>query len=215
VRRIVVPKNAGVYSALGMLMSDLRRDYVRTEVQLLQKKHLKKIKATFKSVEKEAYAAYQKDKFKKREVSFKYFMDLRYFGQEHFVKTSIGKTLIIEDILENFHAEHLKRFAFQLKETSVEIVNFHLVAEVKVKKPVIPKVAAQGKKLKDAIIDEQEVDFDELGIAKSKFYSRSLLAPGMKIKGPAIISEAATSTVLPPGFILEVDDFENLIIRLK
>jgi N-methylhydantoinase A len=210
---VIIPVNAGVYSALGMLMSDLRRDYLRTDVMTLEKEAFKKIKSTFTNMEKEAIAAYQTDGFKEKNIVFEYFTDLRYAGQEHFVKVQINKNAANKEIIaEQFHIQHKKRFSFQLEETPIEIVNFHLVAKVEVTKPIIPKIKPSGKKLSAALFAEELVDFDELNVHKAAFYNRTHLEAGMIINGPAIISEQATSTVVPPNFKVTVDDYENLIL---
>lgn len=72
-----------------------------------------------------------------------------------------------------------------------------------------------GKSVEDALFDNREVDFDDLGICRTNFYHRDLLEPDMVIDGPAIIAEKATTTVVTPLHVVKVDAFGNLILTLK
>ncbi|HAY3535756.1 hydantoinase/oxoprolinase family protein [Elizabethkingia anophelis] len=212
---VIVPLNAGVFSAFGMLMSDLRRDYIRTDVSILSHENRGNIKETFKEMEQVGIDAYKRDGYPLQDILFEYYLDLRYEGQEHSVKLKLNQieNINIEETEIDFHKLHEKRFAFQLPDTGIEIVNFHLVAEVEVNKPLIAKVPVTGMMLKEAILTEDIVDYDELGIHMSIFYNREKLEPGMGIQGPAIIVEKASSTVVPPQHQLRVDEYANLIIN--
>ncbi|WP_299671230.1 hydantoinase/oxoprolinase family protein [uncultured Polaribacter sp.] len=212
---IIVPLNAGVFSAFGMLMSDLRRDYIRTDVMRLNVANFSTLKDVFHDMRNEAIKAYEIDLYQKEDIQFEYFLDLRYDGQEHSVKLMLPDLnhLKMDEIETNFHQLHKKRYAFNLKETKIEIVNYHLVAEVIVNKPVIGKVESKGSTIEDALIATEKVDFDESGIHDSKFYDRDKLDPGMTIEGPAIIVEQSTSTVVPPKHQFKIDDYANIIIN--
>lgn len=214
VKELIIPPHAGVFSAFGMLMSDLRRDYIRTNVVVLTDSQKKLIKNLFSEMRNKATSDYKEDGYRASEVKFTHYADLRYSGQEHYVKVQLNnfsdKTELGE-IIEDFHKAHKKQYSFNLQ-TTVELVNFHLVAEVEVKKPDFPKLKVTRKKVKDAIFGKQEVDFDDLGKHSTSFYSRELLEPDMIIRGPAVIAEAATTTIVPPKHKLEMDVYGNLII---
>jgi N-methylhydantoinase A len=211
---VIVPLNASVFSAFGMLMSDLRRDYIRTDVMDLNHNKFNILKSVFKEMKNVAIIAYERDLYKKEDITFEYYLDLRYDGQEHSVKLNLGdvNSLQIKVIENGFHQLHKKRYAFSLEDTKIEIVNYHLVAEVIVNKPIIAKVTSKGSPISDALIASENVDFDESGIHLSNFYDREKLEPGMKIAGPAIIVEQSTSTVIPPNNQFLIDEYANIII---
>ncbi|MDE0472037.1 MAG: hypothetical protein OXH57_08860, partial [Ekhidna sp.] len=205
---------AGVFSAFGMLMSDIRRDYIRTHVVALSSENRHLIQETFTDMEFEAIENFKIDGYKRDKVKFTYHADLRYAGQEHYVKiilSGFSKNTPLEEIIDNFHVEHKRQYAFDL-DASVELVNFHLVAEVKVEKPDFPKIENKGSTIKEAQFDIRNVDFDDLGIHKTKFFHRDLLEPEMIISGPAIIAEKETTTVVTPIHTLQVDVCGNLIL---
>jgi N-methylhydantoinase A len=120
----------------------------------------------------------------------------------------------LDTIISHFHKEHKKQYSFQL-DAPVELVNFHLVAEVAVEKPDFPTLQKTGKKVEDAIFDTRKVDFDDLGIQSTTFFHRHLLEPDMSISGPAIIAEKDTSTVVTPVHKLNIDIYGNLILTLQ
>ena len=217
VSELIVPPHAGVFSAFGMLMSDIRRDYIRTNVITLEPEQRTTIQTTFKEMENEAIKNFKSDGYKEDDVKFTYYTDLRYAGQEHYVKVLLSNfddTTPLESIIRHFHKEHKKHYSFEL-DTTVELVNFHLVAEVVVDKPDFPKLDVTGKKVEDAHFDTREVDYDDLGIQQTAFYHRNLLEPKMKIKGPAVIAEKATTTMVTPLHIINVDEYGNLILTLQ
>lgn len=211
---VIVPLNAGVFSAFGMLMSDLRRDYIRTDVMSLNEDNFSSLKDVFQEMKDEAITAYERDNFQKEEIKFEFYLDLRYNGQEHSVKLRLSdlNNLNMDVIEKDFHSLHKKRYAFSLLDTKIEIVNYHLVAEVIVNKPVIGKVEAKGNSIEDAVIATEEVDFDVSGTHKSRFFDREKLEPGMSIEGPAVIVEDSTSTVVPPNYQFKIDEYANIII---
>ena len=217
VPELIIPSHAGVFSAFGMLMSDIRRDYIRTNVLTLSNNQKDVIESTFSEMKEEAILNFKTDNYRQDEMKFTYYADLRYAGQEHYVKVlldNFSKDTSLETIITHFHKEHKKQYSFQL-EAPVELVNFHLVAEVEVEKPNFPKITITGKKVEEAIFDTKEVDFDDLGIHKTNFYHRNFLEPNMTIKGPAIIAEKATTTIVTPVHKLKVDDYGNLILTLQ
>jgi len=216
VLELIIPLHAGVFSAFGMLMSDIRRDYIRTNVLTLIAKQKEVIIATFNDIKKEAILNFKADNIALEKIKFTYYADLRYAGQEHYVKVlldNFSEQTSLEEIITHFHKEHKKHYSFEL-EAAVELVNFHLVAEVEVDKPDFPKITVTNKKIQEAIFDERKVDFDDLGVHNTTFYHRDLLEPNMTFKGPAIVAEKATTTVVSPLHTVNIDTYGNLILTL-
>lgn len=217
VSELIIPQHAGVFSAFGMLMSNIRRDYIRTNVLILSENKKNAIVTTFNEMKQEAILSFEEDKISSNEVKFTYYADLRYVGQEHYVKVLLEdfcKDISLKNIIKHFHKEHKKHYSFKL-DSVVELVNFHLVGEVVVDKPGFPKISITNWGIKNAVFDKRDVDFDDLGVHNTTFYHRHLLEPNMKFKGPAIISEKGTTTVVTPLHKVNVDQYGNLIITLE
>jgi len=216
VSELIVPPHAGVFSAFGMLMSDIRRDYIRTNVCTLRENQKNLIVATFNEIKEEAISNFKADDTSSEKVKFTYYADLRYAGQEHYVKVLLdhfSEQTSLDEIIEHFHHEHKKQYSFAL-DAVVELVNFHLVAEVPVDKPDFPKMSVTNKQIEDAIFEQRAVDFDDLGVHTTPFYHRDLLEPNMTFKGPAVIAEKATTTVVTPLHRVNIDQYGNLILTI-
>ena len=176
----------------------------------------KTLSTNFQDIKNEALANFKKDNYEEAQVDFSYYADLRYMGQEHYVKVKLEISSItnsLEEVIADFHKEHQRQFTFQLN-APVELVNYHLVAEVEVDKPDFPKIKSLGKEIQEAIFDKREVDFDDLGKQQTSFYRREDLDPGMTFSGPAIIAEKSTTTVVTPKHQVVVDEYGNLILTL-
>ncbi|HVW68486.1 MAG TPA: hydantoinase/oxoprolinase family protein [Steroidobacteraceae bacterium] len=219
VPRVIVPVNSAVFSAWGMLLTDLRRDYVSTHLLPLDGPRASAVVSQFRTMEAEAVANMKRDGFQSDAagLEFEHLLDMRYQGQEHTVKISVdlgGGRVDIGKVTDLFHATHEKRYTYRLA-NPVQIVNFHLVARAPVPKPVLPKAAVTGRKLADTILGSRRVDFDVDGVVKAVTYDGSLLEPGLHLRGPAVIQEPAVTLVVPPGGQVSVDDYGNYHIELE
>lgn len=209
---VIIPVNAGVFSAFGMLMSDLRRDYFRTHIIPLNQDCHHLLTETFEDMAQQAVVKYKEDNYEGNEITFEYYLDIRYEGQEHFVKVKMQRDTAIEEVVNSFHHSHNNQYSFRLDDTPAEIVNFHLVASVEVSKPLIPEMSKTGHSLEDALVWKELVDFDEFGKHHTPFFEREKLNPGTVLNGPAIVVEATTSSVIPPEHQLTIDKFGSIII---
>ncbi|MFZ7102892.1 MAG: hydantoinase/oxoprolinase family protein [Peptococcaceae bacterium] len=215
VGKLIVPNMPGTFSAWGMLMTDLRQDFVQTRIMPVIGCDLEKINSIYEEMEKEAMIIYQKQGIDLEQIIFVKTADLRYIGQEHTVKTLVGSKVLqsndLDGIRKAFDQNHYQQYAFSLPDSPAEFVNFGLTALGTVNKPEIKKIGKKDSPA-EALKGERLVEFEDLGRLNSKVYNRELLGPGYKISGPAIIEETKSVTVLYPGQTLEVDDYGNLII---
>ncbi len=212
VPHVIVPVNSSVFSAWGMLLTDLRRDYLQTRLTRLDPVSAPQIAEGFAAIEQQAGADYGQG-----DVGFEHFLDMRYIGQEHTVKIAAVRspdgTIDVEATREAFHAAHEKRFTYRLP-NPIEIVNFHLVATVAVPKPDLAEKSVTGLALEEAVIGRRTVDFDQHGIHEAVIYDGLRLEPGMSFAGPAIVQEPSVTCVVPPPHRVSVDRFGNYHIHL-
>jgi N-methylhydantoinase A len=216
--KVVIPMNSSVFSAWGMLMTDLRRDYLRTQVIELRPEASEEIAGTFATMEQQAVDSFAADPLAgKLPLALKRFADMRYSGQEHTVKVELPDGSIdaaaVESSLTRFHETHEREYTFRLPNT-VEIVNFHLVVYGRVKKHEPEKLANTGRAVSAAVTGARRVDYDEQGVHEATIYDRGRLEPGMEFAGPCVVEEPAATVVVPPGHQVSVDPFGNLHIRL-
>lgn len=210
VAKVIVPGNSSVFSALGMLLTDLRQDFVRTRLTPLTRQEIVGIADTFADIEAAAASELGSE-----DLSFERRAHLRYQGQEHTVDVPFatdGDDLAAETIAR-FHAAHEKRFTYRL-DLPVQLVNFHVVAVRQVGKPEIAERAVTGAEVASAEIGKRSVDFDAFGIQDARVYDGFKLEPGMTILGPAVIQEPSVTLPIRPGARVEVDRLGNYHVHL-
>ena len=216
--KVIIPINSSVFSAWGMLMSDLRRDFILTKLNKMNIDSLGSINDTFKKMESKAIANFKKEKLQKNVIEFQRFASLRYLGQDHSVEVLLpngkyGKKEL-QKILNSFHDQYEKEFTYKL-DNLVELIQFHLVAIAKIEKPKLEKRKKTGKKVKEAIKSKRKVDFDQMGERVSDIYDFDKLEPNMSFSGPAIVEDPSTTIVIFPGQQCKVDDYANLHINIQ
>lgn len=218
VPRVIVPVNSAVFSAWGMLLTDLRRDYLQTCPLVVRADNANALADAFAVLARQAKEDYTADGvgLGSHGIQFDYYADMRYRGQEHTVKISfpfIDGRVDLETAIDRFHSAHEKHFTYRL-ETDVQIVNVHLVANVAVVKPDLVKKPVTGRHAQDAVLHVRKVDFDRHGIHDVAIYDGLKLEPGMKLGGPAIVQEPSVSMVVSPGHAVSIDDYGNYHVAI-
>jgi N-methylhydantoinase A len=219
VPKVIVPVNSAVFSAWGMLLTDLRRDLIQTQLLALDASNRERIAAQIRTLESEAADSFRRDgaRLDGPGLVCEYMLDLRYQGQEHTVKVPIAAGaggVDIQAIADGFHAAHEKRFTYRLA-AAIQIVNFHLIARIPVAKPELPKRQMQGLKLADAVKSRRRVDFDAHGVHEALIYDGERLEHGMRFSGPAIVQEPMVTLVVPPGAEVTLDEYGSYHVALN
>ena len=217
IKRVVIPKQSSVFSAWGMLLSDLRRDYLQTQiVDLSAPGAAAQLDENLRQLEAKALQEYSAEDIDPARVHFLRYARCRYQNQEHSVEIVLPDGEIaaeqIEAIRQRFDTDYEREYTYRL-EAPVELVAYHLVAMAEVDKLTPEKLPTTGRKLEDTVKEEREVDFVEAGIQRATIYDGDSLEPGMEFLGPAIIEEAGATTVVPPGLPCSVDDYGDYQIR--
>ena len=214
--KVIIPAHSAVFSAWGMLMSDLRRDYIRTRPLQIVDGTETTIDATYIEMEEQAREAFVNEGLPESKLYFERFLDLRYEGQEHSVRISVPNTEItlqeLDDLIVRFHDAYEREYTYRLN-NNVELVTFQLVAFASVDLPELSKIETQGN-VENAVKSKRSVDFDDHGTLTATIYDRSKLPAAAIINGPAIVEEAGSTTVVFPGQVLEVDEYGNLHIKI-
>ncbi|HEX9680829.1 MAG TPA: hydantoinase/oxoprolinase family protein [Anaerolineales bacterium] len=217
IKKVLIPTEPAVFSAWGMLMTDLRRDYIRTLITRTDQVNPARLNAIYAEVEAQALQDLTTEGVPEGDMDFQRYADMRYTGQEHTVKVRLPAGAIddraMPDINERFHALHEQTYTFRLA-TPVELVNYHLTAVGRVKKPEFRKLDGRQGKLADARKGARRVNFDELGFAEAAIYERERLPVGVSVKGPAVVEEPASTTVVFPDQKLTRDEFGFLLIEM-
>jgi N-methylhydantoinase A len=216
-KKVVIPVEPAVFSAWGMLMTDLRQDYIRTFIARTDLVQPEAVDTIFAEMEAQAVEDLASQAVDKADMVFQRFADMRYMGQEHTVKVPLPAGKITTDkmpeINERFHQLHEHAYTFRL-DAPVELVNYHLTALGSVEKPTLKKLDGRGGSLEKARKGVRRVNFDELGFHQATIYERAHLPIGVGIRGPLVIEEPAATTVVFPDQQVTKDRYGFLHIKM-
>lgn len=216
---VLVPRAPGQFSAWGMLMTDLRKDYVRTDVMSFGVETVDQLDDRFGEMTAHAYDAFADEGIEQEAVTLVRRADLRYAGQEHTVTTPLPKESdridesIVASTIERFHQLHEKTYNFHLDDP-VEVVNLRLTATATVPHPRVASLDRHGD-VEDAVKETRPVDYGDEGEHESRVYERDQLPVDTTLDGPAIVEEPACTTLVHPDQQLTVDEYGNLHLRTR
>ena len=225
--QVIVPALPGALSALGILASDVVKDYSRTVLwRVAGEIPLVRLKQEFAELEKRAATVFEQEGWPGR-AGYERSVDVRYRGQGYELSIPLSKNL-----LKEFEREHRRRYGYIHPNREVELVTLRLRAVVKSPRLEITAAHAgriDSRKTSHAVTDtlsgsgratlasfsasEVRVLFGGKKL-KTKIHSRDNLHPDKKYSGPAIITEYSATTVIPPGKRFHLDRAGNLIITI-
>lgn len=219
VPEVIVPPYPGITSAVGLLISDLRYDAIRTSFQVSGATDLARLNADFAAMQAELEGRFTADGIDLAKVSFERRGDLRYVGQGYELRVPFPDGTVdaaaLAGAFDAFHDVHKREYGHHFADSAIEIVNLRLVGAARAAKIARPAVGT-AKSLDAAKVREGTCTFrveGKLADYPTTFYRRDLLPAGEKVAGPAIILQMDTTTVVPPQHLFEVDPAGNLIIR--
>jgi len=210
---VVVPLYPGVFSALGLIMSDVKHDYILSRLRPLDELTPVDVEAVFAELERRARDALRRDGFAEDKIRIDRALDLRYAGQgyEITVACTPAEVAALASLRKKFDAEHKSQFGHMAPEEPVEVVSYR-VRGIGLVPPVdMPKFAAQGFKLADALRETRPARFDGKTVS-CPVYQREKLDVGASIRGPAILDQFDCTTVICAGQVARVDEWKNLIV---
>lgn len=206
--RILIPAMPGALSAVGILLADAVRDYSRTVMTPLEEiENLGKEFDELQQLGSAGFAAEGLEGEAQRSV------DLRYRGQGYELNVPFESENPMNSI-DAFHHAHRQRYGFSDLDKPVEIVNLRL-RMIAAAEPYTPAYReASSRSVAANWYSEKNVYFSGAFLS-TRFYRREELVSGTVIRGPAMITEYTSATVLPPDCVANVDGFGNLVITLE
>ena len=221
---VIVPAFPGALSALGILASDVVKDYSRTVLwRVSGKVPTEKLNREFAALEKSAAKGFHQEKWQGR-PHYNRSVDIRYRGQGYELNIAFTKKL-----LQDFQQEHHRRYGYAHPTREVELVTLRLRAVLKSPAAHVEKIGHVGKEEHVGTADLRRPGRAKLGRPstleasvlfeatqrKTRIHSRDDLEPGKQYRGPAIITEYSATTVIPPDAKFHLDRAANLLISLR
>jgi N-methylhydantoinase A len=198
IETVLVPRAGGVLSALGLAISDLRRDYVSPFLGDLDGVEEEEFEQRFADMEKTAAGDLDGPGHTRR-------ADLRYGGQSFEITVDADAFAKLED---RFHAAHEQRYGYRMDDEKVELVNLRLISTVPVEKPELQ----EPKPEEDAMAGEREANFDG-GWRSVAVLDRERMGEGSEVAGPAIVEFKESTCVVGPGWRGTVDGVGTLVLE--
>jgi N-methylhydantoinase A len=197
-KTVLVPRAGGVLSALGLAISDLRRDYVRPYLVALEGVNEEEFEEKFKDMESSAAQGLEDPEYTRR-------ADLRY--QEQSFELTVEADAL-EKLEARFHDAHEQRYGYRMGDEPVELVNVRLIATMPVQKPEPEEPPPEG----EAESERREANFDgewqEIPVL-----DREKMGKGSEVEGPAIVEFRESTCVVRPGWRGAIDGVGTLVLE--
>ena len=214
--RILVPRSSSIFCAGGLLLSDLRHDFVRTYVTPFERADRDRLRAIVASLGREGRGALAVEGIRGGQVSLSFTCDVRYLGQYHELPVSWlpdeAQEGDLDGVAKRFHEAHDRLYGYALPDTPLELVNVRGVALGLTEKPPLPEVppgtgdgARRGRR--------RVWMGEEQAFAEAAVYEGEALGAGARLAGPAVVELDATTVVVPPAWRLETDRHGSFLLE--
>jgi N-methylhydantoinase A len=211
---VIVPPYPGNTSALGMVLADMRYDYVSTRIQFLNDVDPSYSENTLQDLENQAQDQLTSEGVPLERQIISRSCDVRYFGQSFELNIPIDGQILSDEDIQNisltFHAAHRRTHGHAMEGDPIEMVNYRVSA---VGKSPDLKLKLNNSVGRNALKGRRDVVFRE-GIIDCPIFERHALTPGFQIDGPAIVEQIDSTTIICPQQSGRVDINANLIITL-
>jgi N-methylhydantoinase A len=219
VPEVIVPRYPGITSAMGLLSGDLKYDLIQNEFMLDTEADLERLDADFRRLDAEARSQLRRDGVAEVDIRIRHAADCRYLGQGYELRVPMPEGHLdagsIRRLREEFNRLHREEYGHAFPDNPIELVNIRVVATGRLPRmPELPPPAGSGT---PAPIDRAGVHFARDGGLETHataFYERMRLPVGTRLEGPAVLLQADSTVVVPPGAGAEVLPSGDLLIQV-
>ena len=215
---VLIPPSPGIASALGMLMTDIKHEFVTTRRQVLARLQPHILDTLFADFATQGDALLAREGVAVPQRRLLRSVDLRYQGQSHELSVAMPAGALTSEGLtqlhEQFHAAHARAYGYDAREDAIELVNIRLTALGISPKPRLPELPRGSSDPTEAQKGQRPVWFSETaGFTSCPVLDRTRLRWQNVVSGPAVIEELDATTLLHPGYQAVVDQYGNLVLR--
>ncbi|MFC1861042.1 hydantoinase/oxoprolinase family protein [Chloroflexota bacterium] len=216
---MMVPKASSVFCATGMLISDLRHDYVRVYYSLVKEGYIDidHVNVLLQQMREEGLAVLTDERIPPDKMLFSFSADLRYEAQVNEIEVSLplsgGKFTLLDLIAlqQAFDEKHFALYGYNLEGTTLEMVCLRLKAEGITEKPKFKELPFAGEDASKSGKGDREIFYKD-GVVTAKIYDGDNMGHGNKITGPAIIEEPTTTIFVAPDYQASCDKHGNYLM---
>ncbi|HJQ58494.1 MAG TPA: hydantoinase/oxoprolinase family protein [Vineibacter sp.] len=215
--RVLVPARPGITNALGCVVADLRRDYVRTVNTPLPALDAARVRAILEEQIAAGETTLEREGVAIEGVTRLHFADMQFQGQSHMLTVPLPRIDVsVPELRAAFEAAYWRRFGVELAEIGAVLVNLHTA--VIGRRPAIELATlTRGEKAKDvadATVGRRQVWFEQGGWRDTPILARDRLPLDARFDGPAVIEQLDTTIVVEPGNKVSLDSLGNLAVEV-
>jgi N-methylhydantoinase A len=215
---VIVPQRSSVFSAIGLQNAPLRHDYVQTALGPLAQTDLAALDARLDEMAARATDTLSGEGASPTAIRYTRLVDLRYSGQEHTLSVLVDGPLAqgaARRLRERFDALHEERYGHSAPSEPVQVVNLRLRAEARLADHAVVPAPAAAAPTGSARRGTRAVVFGPgQGTVECAVYARDALPPGTEVRGPAVIQEYGSATLLHPGDAATVGVQGHLVVQV-
>ncbi len=206
--KVIVPLHPGALSALGLLLADARRDYSQS-IRIGAESAASKMRAALTVLRRRGMLEMQSEGFTSGRIRYSDVADMRYHGQSYELSIPLSGPWA-NSFVDRFHETHQQRYGYSNSSKPVEVVNVRTSFVGQTRKPKLQK--AQKVTVPARPLEKRDVWINGRA-EKTPIFDRLNLGYSQVIRGPAIIGEYSSTTLVPPDFVCRVDSYLNLILE--
>jgi N-methylhydantoinase A len=218
-RTVIVPENAGVLSALGQLLADVRADFVRTTIMALEPGHMPDLERRYRELEARATTWLESEGIPAARRRILRHADARYVGQNWELTVDVPAGPLgpgsVDVVADAFHAAHERKYTYALRAHTVELINCRVTALGESPKPTLPEFPPATDRVDTAQVGRRPVVWEGERSVETPVHLMERLGPGHELAGPAIVEHLTATTALRPGDRARVDRYRNLIVEIR
>ena len=215
--KVLIPARPGITNALGCVVADLRQDFTKTLNMPIDKVNIQDLHYLFEDQEKRGIESIKKQGLELTNISSTFSLDMQFIGQTHILRIDLPNSYPDKDYLQkSFEKSYLNRFKVRLSEIKANIVN----ANTTVQGHKVPfDISLLNNKLdkrlnvNEALLEYRKVYFKDKFLS-TPIYSRDRMPFEFEIKGPAIIEQMDTTTLIEPNDRVYGDKLGNMFIEV-
>jgi N-methylhydantoinase A len=210
---VLVPHEPGTLCARGILLADISRDFVRTQLAMLNDDSWRDVARLMREMLREGETWLAQERVPQEKRRFHLNIDARYRGQTHDIRVEVKSVEEADQVhfVESFHLAHRAQYGHDNPELPIEIVTSRVQAVGLVAKDGVRTASTAATEPK---WNERQVHFGAAhGWTTTRVYRRESLAAGTKLDGPVVIEEMSSTTVVLPGQHALIDRFGNIRIQ--
>ncbi len=223
IRTIIVPASPGILCAQGLVVSDLKEDFVRTARTRVEPSWQAQIRDTIEALQHDSELWFEAEGLAPAQRRLQVVLDMRYVEQnfelsvplDQAVLTALDEDGITDRLCALFFEAHERQYGYHNPAAPVEIMNYRATARGQLHQPPQPGAVVTPPPEAPAPMGTRAVYFAADTALQTPVYQRAAFKPGHAIRGPAVIEQLDATTLLYPGDALEVDAAFNLRIEVS